>query len=318
MNESSLEIGVVATGNRESIESLEQLAVDSLWVGGHVAAPNPSPEAMMGLSRLAALTERVKVGSSILLLPLYQPAIIAKQLADLDGSSRGRLVVGIGVGGEYPQEFRACGVPIAERGRRTDEMIPLIRRLWTAEEISHDGPFYPMTEVRIHPTPEQRGGPPIVVAGRSQAAMRRAATLGDGWFPYLYSPRRYAASVATVRAVATQVGRDLSTSAERPFNWYVWVFVNIADDGTEARQRAARSMGGTYGQDFLAMVDSVAAAGTGDEVLAKLKEFYDAGARHFVFCPATAKADQKPVIDRLFGEVVPALHEYANRLDSAQ
>ena len=111
-------------------------------------------------------------------------------------------MVGIGVGGEYPQEFRACEVPMAERGRRTDEMIPLIRRLWTAEEISHHGRYYEMDEVRIHPAPIQPGGPPIVVAGRSEAAMRRAATLGDGWFPYLYSPRRYAASVDTVRALA--------------------------------------------------------------------------------------------------------------------
>jgi len=137
--------------------------------------------------------------------------------------------------------------------------------------------------------------------------MRRAAKLGDGWFPYLYSPRRYAASVEIVRAAADEQGRDLAA-----FGWYVWVFLNIDADGDGAREQAARSIGGTYDQDFRAMVDNVAAAGTADEVLQKLKAFHDAGARHFVFSPATAGADPALVIDRLLGDVVPALREYAS------
>ena len=111
----------------------------------------------MGLARLAALTERVKIGTSILLLPLYPPALVAKQIADLDRATNGRVILGVGVGGEYPQEFRACQIPIKERGRRTDEMIPLVRRLWTAEEITHEGRYYSMEDVRIHPAPVQAG-----------------------------------------------------------------------------------------------------------------------------------------------------------------
>ena len=91
----------------------------------------------------------------------------------------------------------------------------------------------------------------------------------------------------------------------------MWVFVNVDPDGDAAREQAARSMGGTYDQDFRAMVDNVAAAGTPDEVLAKLTAFYDAGARHFVFSPATAGDDPRPVIDRLFGDVVPGLYAHA-------
>ena len=299
-------IGLVGGGDARAISAFEGEDVDSLWIGGHVASRNPSPEAMMGLARLAALTERVKIGTSILLLPLYPPALVAKQIADLDRATNGRVILGVGVGGEYPQEFRACQVPINERGRRTDEMIPLIRRLWTAEEITHEGRYYSMEDVRIHPAPAQAGGPPIVVAGRQEAAMRRAATLGDGWFPYLYSPRRYAASVETIQHAAAEAGRDLSA-----FNWYVFVFVNVNPDGDTAREEAARSMGGTYNQDFGPMVDSVAAAGTAEEVTAKLQAFHEAGARHFVFSPATAGADPQHVIDRLFGDIVPALREHA-------
>lgn len=301
-----LRIGVVATGDRREAEQLEARPVDSLWIGGHIASTNPSPEVIVGLTRLAAVTERVTVGSSILLLPLYPPALVAKQIADLDRATGGRVVLGVGVGREYPQEFRAVGVPIVERGRRTDEIIPLLRQLWTADEITYAGRYYPMDAVRIHPAPAQTGGPPIVVAGRKEPAMRRAALLGDGWFPYLYSPRRYAESVATITCTAATAGRELSG-----FQWCVWVFVNVDDDGDSAREQAATAMGGTYRQDFRTMVDRVAAAGTAPEVAARLCEFYDAGARHFVFAPAAPPERRSHVVDRLFAEVIPALRAHA-------
>jgi len=299
----SLRFGFSAGGDARRIAELEALPIDSLWSGGHVASRNPSGEAMIGLARLSAVTERVQIGTSILLLPLYPPAIVAKQITDLDNATGGRVILGVGVGGEYPQEFRACGVPIEERGRRTNEMIPLLRRLWTAEEISHDGPYYPMQDVKIHPVPVQVGGPPIIVSGRKEAAMRRAALMGDGWIPYMYSARRYAASVATIREVAAEVGRDLEG-----FQWFAYIFVNVNEDGDVARGEAARTIGGNYQQDVGAMIDSVAAAGTPEEVSTKLRAFVDAGARHFVFSPMGS--DARGTIDRLIGDVVPGLHEY--------
>jgi alkanesulfonate monooxygenase SsuD/methylene tetrahydromethanopterin reductase-like flavin-dependent oxidoreductase (luciferase family) len=214
-------------------------------------------------------------------------------------------VLGVGVGGEYPQEFRACQVPIEERGRRTDEAIGLIRRLWTAQEITHDGRFYAMEDVKVHPAPAQPGGPPIVVAGRKEPAMRRAAVLGDGWMPYLYSARRYRASADTIRAVAADAGRDLSD-----FAWYVWVFVNVDADGDRAREGAAQTMGGSYRQDFTQMVDNVAAAGTPGEVQRKLEAFVDAGARHFIFMPAAGRdGDPDRIVRALVEDVIPAVRE---------
>lgn len=310
--ERDVRIGIVVAGDPRQVRELEARPVDSLWVGGHVASRNPSPEAMVGLARLAALTERVTIGTAILLLPLYPPALVAKQVADLDRFTGGRVVLGVGVGGEYPQEFRAMQVPVEERGRRTDEIIPLLRRFWTATEVTHHGRYYSFTDVKIHPAPVQPGGPPIVVGGRREPAMRRAATLGDGWLPYLYSPRRYAESVATITRVADALGRDLSG-----FHWCVWVFCNIGADGDLAREDAARTLGGTYDQDFRTMIEHVAVAGTAAEVTTRLQAFYDAGARHFVFSVATA-GDPRPVLDRLFAEVVPALHEHAARAGTAE
>jgi alkanesulfonate monooxygenase SsuD/methylene tetrahydromethanopterin reductase-like flavin-dependent oxidoreductase (luciferase family) len=178
-SESDIRIGVVTTGDARQARDLEVRPVDSLWVGGHISSRNPSPEAMIGLARLAAATERVSVGSSILLLSLYPPALVAKQVADLDRATGGRLILGVGVGGEYPQEFRAVQVPMEQRGGRTNEIIPLLRRFWTATDVTHHGRYYEMQDVRIHPAPAQPGGPPIVVAGRKEPSMRRAATMGE-------------------------------------------------------------------------------------------------------------------------------------------
>ena len=158
-----------------------------------------------------------------------------------------------------------------------------------------------MTEVRVHPAPAQEGGPPIVVAGRQDPAMRRAALLGDGWMPYLYSPRRYASSVARIRELADEVGRDLHL-----FEWYAFIFVHVHRDGRRARREAARMMGGTYDQDFGPLVDSVAAAGTAEEVLEKVQQFVAAGARHLIFLPATTQtADYDEIVRELVEEVVP-------------
>ena len=295
-----LAFGVLARPERGGVAELEALPIDSLWVGGHVASPNASPEALMGLAQLAVQSTRVRIGTSILLLPLYTPAIVAKQIADLDRISGGRITLGVGIGGEYPAEFRACQVPMSERASRADEAIPLLRQLWTGEPVTRAGRHYPVDDVRIQPTPAQPGGPPIVVAGRREPAMRRAARLGDGWMPYLYSPRKYAESVDTITSDARENGRDLAG-----FEWFVFLFTHIDDDGDVAREHLAQYLGGAYGQDFRAMVSSVAAAGTAREVRDRYQQMIDAGARHVIVAPVTG--DRVATVSRLFDEVVPSL-----------
>jgi probable F420-dependent oxidoreductase len=296
-------VGFVCQQQRAIVETLESLPIDSLWVGGHVASTNPTPEAMMQLARLSALAQRVRIGTSILLLPLYPPAIVAKQIADLDHATGGRVTLGVGIGGEYPQEFRACQIPVAERGRRTDEAIPLLRRLWSGEQLSHAGPYYAMEDVRIHPAPVQQGGPPIIVAGRQERAMQRAAELGDGWMPYLYSARRYADSVETIRRFAAGAERDLGN-----FEWLAFVFVNVDDDAEKAKEETAEFLGGTYRQDFHRMLAHIAVAGSPDEVVAGLAEFVRAGANHLVFTPATRTRSEAMAL-RIIDEIVPRVRE---------
>jgi alkanesulfonate monooxygenase SsuD/methylene tetrahydromethanopterin reductase-like flavin-dependent oxidoreductase (luciferase family) len=299
----TLRVGLVAPQRREQVHAMEELGVDSLWVGGHLASPNPSPEPLVWLARLAEQSERAAIGTATLVLPWYPPPVAAKQLADIDRASHGRLVIGVGGGGEYRDDFAAAGVPIGERGPRLDESIGLLRRFWTAEPVDHSGPHFRYTQLRIHPPPARAGGPPIVVTGRRRAAMHRAVTLGDGWMPYLYSAERYERSVVAIRELAAERGRSLDG-----FLWMAYVMVSVDGNREEARARAARFLGTTYSQDFGQFIDRVAVTGVLEEVVDGLVAFVKAGARHLVLLPCgdpapSAAAGSAPWLPELLAGV---------------
>ena len=296
-----LSYGFVCQPTEALVSELEASDVDSIWVGGHVASIPETPEPLVNLAMLSVLAKRARIGTSIVPLPLYQPAVVAKQIADIDRACDGRVTLGIGVGGEYPGEFRACQVPIEERGSRTNEAIPLLRELWSGEPTTHVGPHYSMEDVRIHPAPTQGTRVPIVVAGRKPPAWRRAAHLGDGWMPYLYSAERYATSVAAIHQEAQAIGRDLSD-----FEWFSFLFIAVDEDGDRARQTMAQSLGGLYRQDFDEMIRRVAVAGTPEEVHEQLGAFVEAGARHLIFTPAMGSEDSR---DTVINSVMPRLRD---------
>jgi alkanesulfonate monooxygenase SsuD/methylene tetrahydromethanopterin reductase-like flavin-dependent oxidoreductase (luciferase family) len=285
-----LEIGIVAPPTAEAVQDVEALGVDSFWVGGHLASPHPSPEPTVWLARLVEQARRAAVGTATLVLPWYAPAIVAKQLADVDRASGGRLVVGVGAGGEYPDDFTAAGVPIGERFTRLDESIGLLRRFWSSETVSHDGRHYRYDGIRIQPPPAQPGGPPIVVTGRKPGAMRRAALHGDGWMPYLYSAERYARSVATINEIAAETGRSLDG-----FLWMSYVMVAVDDDPATARRAATEFLGGTYDQDFTRFVQRVTVTGNLDQVVDGLRAFVESGARHIVLLPCSVTPSREAV-----------------------
>ncbi len=302
-------MGAVAIPEPERawLAAVEQLPVASVWQGGHVLPRTGTGEALTRLALMTAWTERVRIGSAVLLLPLYHPVLVAKQLADLDARSGGRLTVGVGVGGEFPIEFDALGVPVAERGTRTDEAITVLRALWGGAPVTHHGRYFDLDDVTLVPVaaPDggamQRGGPPLVVSGRTPPAMRRAARLGDGWMPYLVSPGAYARSVRAVEDEARAVGRDLDG-----FEWMLYVYCSVRNDGDRARDDVAGFLGGAYGDMPREKLDRIAPAGTPEEVAARLQAYVDAGARHLVVSPAAAD-DTLEVVTLAAREVLPRL-----------
>src|SRR3990167_4485502 len=169
---------------------VDALGFDSLWTGDHVSFHTPLYESLTLLASYAGITSRVKLGACVYLLALRQPAVAAKVTSTLDALSGGRLIFGVGVGGENPKEFELTGAPHKERGARVTEGIDVVRTLWRDTPASFDGRFTKFSGVSIDPKPVQRPGPPIWIGGRSDAALDRAGRQGDGWVPHVGQPAR--------------------------------------------------------------------------------------------------------------------------------
>lgn len=286
------------------VVSLEEMGYDAIWTGDHLFVPRYGPtfDAFTVLAALAVTTRRARIGSAVALVPLRPPALVAKEATTVDLLSGGRLLLGVGVGGEFPWEFAACGVETRERGRRMDEALPLLRRLWRGEEVSYAGSYFRLERFRLEPLPCQPGGPPLWVGGRSRRALRRAALLGDGYMPYLVSPEGYRQELALLRRWASEAGRD--PSAVTPA---IFLFVALADSLEEGRAHAARFLDERYGpRDFGPIVQHCVPAGTLQDCRAMLEQFVEAGARHLVLTPIAPQAE--------FLQHAAALAELAARL----
>jgi probable F420-dependent oxidoreductase len=199
----------------------EALGLDSVWVHDHVfnvahvrdrIGDRPYYEPLTLLSYVAARTERVRLGTSVLVLPYHNPIRLAKTAATLDVLSRGRLVLGVGVGAVEP-EMEAMGTPFKERGAFTDEAIAVMRALWADGEPRFTGAYSRFAGMPFSPKPVQRPSIPLVIGGVSRAAIRRAARLGDGWQPLGLTPEALAQGVAQLREEARACGRDAARIA---------------------------------------------------------------------------------------------------------
>lgn len=193
----------------------EELGFDSVWVNHHVInagyvldrlGDRPYHDALILLSWVASKTSRVRVGTSVLVLPYLHPMVLARELASLDHLARGRLVVGVGVG-SLPDENRALGVPYASRGAYANEFLEVLRRLWTQPTASFHGAFFDFDDVVSSPKPFQSPTPAIVVGGNKRAALRRVARFADGWHPLRLPPQGVRDRLETLRAEAERVGR---------------------------------------------------------------------------------------------------------------
>jgi probable F420-dependent oxidoreductase len=255
----------------------EALGFDSLWVGDHIAFHVPILESLSLVSFLAGVTERVLLGTGVYLLPLRQPTLAAKAAATADVLSGGRLLFGVGVGGEYPPEFEASGVPVRERGARMDEAIPLLRRLWTEERVAHEGKHYRFGAISPAPKPVQPGGPPIWIGGRSPAAMRRAGVLGDGYVSTMTSPERYRSNLELVARHAGERRR------ENPrFGTGALLFTVLDASYERAATRAGDMLSRVYDRPFHDAARKYCLLGRPEDVLEQMRTFARAGVRHFL------------------------------------
>jgi probable F420-dependent oxidoreductase len=164
----------------EACERAEADGFDSVWLGEHHNSPVLYPTPLVGLAAIAARTRRVRLGTGVLLLPLYHPVAVAEEGAMVDVISEGRLILGVGAG-YAPEEFAAFGLSVKQRGSRLEEGASLLGRLWTEEHVTHQGRHFQVEDVTVGPRPVQQPRPPIWFAGWTEPAIRRAARLGDAW-----------------------------------------------------------------------------------------------------------------------------------------
>jgi len=213
----------------EYARAAESSGFESIWVFEHAVIPadyesrypyntegrigiedDDLPDPLALLAFLAGVTERLLLGTGVLILPQRSPVLCAKECASVDALSRGRLQLGIGVGW-LREEAEAVGTSFADRGARTDEAIHVMRTLWREREATFEGPFTSFQRAKSNPKPVQPGGVPIHVGGHSRAAARRAGRLGDGFFPIGLHADAFGERMDDMRAAARDAGRDPDT-----------------------------------------------------------------------------------------------------------
>jgi alkanesulfonate monooxygenase SsuD/methylene tetrahydromethanopterin reductase-like flavin-dependent oxidoreductase (luciferase family) len=279
----------------------EALGFDYLASGEHLFFHTETQNALINLAAAAGATSRVRLVSTVSLLPLYPAALAAKLVAAVDRASDGRFEFGVGAGGEYPPEFQAAGVAMPDRFARLDEGLDVLRLLLNGERCSFSGHFTRFKDVRLAPPPIQRRVP-IWLAGRRRSGMLRAARHADVWLPYMVEPDRFARGLHTVRLLAAEHERPEDAVAGGVLLWTC-----VGADGQWARRQGIETVSRAYGQDFSTLSDKYLVLGTPDEVTARMGEFIAAGATRVIIRPAAAPQYWPRIARILTTEVLPAL-----------
>ncbi len=297
--------GLTIFGNMQAVGELasrvEALGYDSIWTGEHVVWRTPTHDGLMAMAAAAAVTKRVRVGTSITLLPLKHPVLMCKAVTTLDHISNGRASMGVGIGGEYAKEFEATGNSVKVRGPKTDESLELMKRLWTEDGVSFHGRFFSFDDVTLEPKPVQKPHPPILVAGR-RGSLRRTARFGNGWMPYMYSPEMFREDWKQIEEMAGEYGRNPG-DIERTF----FGFITVGDDYERALKTAAESLGGRYGQDFTKIVSRYAIFGTPQQCAERLQQYIESGAEHLILSPNAPIAQSAHFPETIANEIIPLL-----------
>jgi probable F420-dependent oxidoreductase len=280
------------------IDDCERWDIDSVWVSDRIAAPRATFDPIVFMAYMASRMRNMKLGTSALVLPTRHPVVLAKQLATLDFLCKGRLLLVVGIGGDDSRDFAATGVRKKERGKRGDEAIVLMKRLWSEENVDVNGQFYSVRELTLLPRPYQKGGPPLWVGGRSKAAFRRAGQLADGWLASSVTPGEVAAGIAAIRGHAHASGREIPNDHYGVLIPYC--FASTAEEAEEIAGPSIRRRAELSPHDYCGL-------GTPEQVRKKLREYIEAGATKFVMRPYGPKESLRAQVEMLAKQVIPAL-----------
>lgn len=270
------------------VDRLEELGFDSLWMSERIGSPAPDP--LMALAVAAGRTEKLKLGTSVLVLPGRNPVLLAKELATLDVLSNGRLLPAVGLGAAEAAEHRAFGVQRSERGRRHDEALALMRACWSGELISHDGEFYPVTDVQVLPRPV-KGDLEVWLGGIAPSELRRVGRVGDGWLPSFCSPDDIVASMPVIEEAASTAGRSIDPQ-------HIGALIPYCD--VELPSRIIEMV-----QHRRPGLDPRRVIPTRAQLPGLIADFVSVGASKFVVLPLVGDADPDAELGALADELLP-------------
>jgi len=283
----------------EFARRIEAGGCDAIWALDRLVYENPDP--LTALAAAAAVTSRVRLGTSVLLTPLHSPVVLAKQLATLDLVSNGRLVVGLGIGSR-PDDFAAAGVPFAGRGGRSAEMIRIMKQVWSGQPIRHQGRYFAIECGAVGPVPVQHPHPPVWMGGFQEVALKRIARIADGFVGSGgVGPAGFAAMWERVRQMVAAAGRPPDR-----FPNACLAYFNVGGDREQAKAQAMAALVRYYGPQFTSRYDPERALvfGPPEECARRAQAYFDAGVQHLILVPTTLDAGQ---VDRIAREVRPHL-----------
>jgi probable F420-dependent oxidoreductase len=284
-------------GIRDFLQRAEALGFHSAWVVEHMFGTIPALAPVELLTYAAAVTERLRLGAAVLLTALRTPVHTAKSLATLDQLSGGRLIVGVGLGGN-PKIYPACGLTASRRAARFAEGLRLMKRLWTEPAVTADGEFYRLEGASLQPRPLQTPHPPLWFGGHHPLALRRAVELGDGFIGAgSASTATFAEQMTVLRALLAERGRDASA-----FPIGKRVYLAIDRDRARAGKRLAEWFGAFYGRPALA--EDVSVWGDVDTCVEGLRAVAAAGAGFLMLNPVFDEAEQ---LERIAADLAPRL-----------
>lgn len=280
------------------VRAAEGYGLHSLWVQEQTIGADPSLEPIVNLAYVAALTSTIRLGTAAIIAPARNPVVLAKQLGSLDRLSRGRLIVGLAIG-DMLSLYRASGVPVEARGERLDELVRVLKGLWTTERFDHESAFRSIVDSPMEPKPVQRPHPPLWFGGKSAGALARAAREGQGWVSAGgTSIARFAELVPTVhRAIEGREG-DFTIAKK--------VYISVQDDRETARRRLAEWFAAHWitGEDPEELAASVGVSGTPQDCVEALAGLAALGPDLIILNPVYDELDQ---LARLAESVLPAL-----------
>jgi alkanesulfonate monooxygenase SsuD/methylene tetrahydromethanopterin reductase-like flavin-dependent oxidoreductase (luciferase family) len=272
---------------RDLINRVGNQRIDHLFMADHVSFINGAGmDAMVNAATLAAMHPSLKICLGVYLLALRHPVPVARQLSTLSLSAPGRIILGVGVGGEDRHEMKVCGIDPRTRGRRTNECLEIIRELATGKPLDYSGEFFELENALIKPAVNP--GIPIMVGGRANAAIRRAGLFSEGWLGVWCSANRFKAAIEETEEIANQAGR-----ADVPWRHGLQIWVGIDDDKQKARNYIASEMQAFYKLPFEAF-EKYSPYGTPEEV-AEFLAAYQANGCQIFNVKACAKDEQTAI-----------------------